>query len=601
MSAQPDYISFEPRARDELLAQIGNFSPSERALFQRLCDSWVPRIDADRFIRHAPASEQQERNALERLMEKLSAAGIGMLTTREGTSGREPDQIILAEKGSIDYWTAVLDEAITRILAEDGHILPLEKRVGEQPALPPEFHIVEADASVLFETHSRPTDAAAIYRIRLMEDCRVLFTPRTVRDLLQRSFGLLRHDLIERGIIEEVAKLRDAAIGEIRRQLESRAPDVWLELTKTLVKHRSAIAHRKNVSEHDEIFQVAYLIMIFVEAQIGVAREERFHEQLVSDELGALLEAVRAKGAEAFPLAEFSALVEETQTRLGTSGAIFQARLSQEILRPGPRRKLPQVLFIHGYYVHSDSVSSLFEQARGVLAVRLTKEYTELMVAFLRGRAPGVGAILGSRIRLNDDIARRVDREHPLLGELLARPQLLAEAVIHGARQRRESISAEELKSNLADYFDVETSALRPLNEILDIHVVDIFDAAFAHISVLKQIILRISGRHESLRATYVRRFGLRAPWRRSAAAVSAGSLSTGVNPASSSEETAAERAAQSPGRMRSPERAPLAGSRTRRLDASRKPKPKTRREIEQIWQEFDKAIHTRPSKDGSP
>ena len=597
MSAQPEYVSFDPRARDELLFQIGSFSPGERALFQRMCDNWVPRIDADRFLKHAPASEQKERNALERLMAKLSTAGIGVLTTRHGPAGREPDQIVLSEKGSVEYWAAVVEEAIMRTLSAGVHVLPLEQRLGEQGALPPDYHVVDTDSSVLFETHSRPTDAAAIYRVRLMGAFRMLFTPRTIRELIQSSFSALRHALIDRGIIEEVARQQDTTLGEIRRRLESKAPDVWLELTRTLVKERSSIAYRRNLSEHDEMFQLAYLIMIFVDAQMGAAREQKHHEQLVSGELTAIEQAVRAKGAEALPHAEFTVLVDEAQRRLGTAGAAFSARLNQEILRPGPRRKLPQVLYLYGVYVHSDHVSSLFEQSRVVMAGRLAREYTELMDAFLRGRAPDVGAIFGSRDRLNEDVARRIEREHPLMGELVARPQLLAEAVIHVARQRREGFSAEELKAILADYFDVETAALRPLTEILGLDVVRVFDDAFAGVGVLKQILFRISGRHESLRATYVRRFGTRSRGRSVGTPAGTPVLSGDEIPAA---EMPAAGASRPSGRTGSPQPTQAASSRTRRPATPRKPKPKTRREIEQIWQEFDKAINTRPSKESS-
>jgi hypothetical protein len=592
MSAQPDYVSFEPKARDELLFQIGSFSPSERALFQRLCDNWAPRIDADKLLKHAPASEQQERNALERLMAKLSAAGIGVLTTREGTGGRQPDQIILSEHDSVDFWAAVLDEAITRSLSADAHVLPFEKHIAEQRALPPEHRIAEADSSVLFQYHNQPAELAAVHRIRLMGDCRMLFTPRTARDLVERSFTALRHDLTDRGIIEEVARQQDAAIGEIRRRLDSRAPDVWLELARTLVKQRSAIAYRRNLTEHDRVFQLAYLIMIFVDAQIGAARERKYHDELVSDELVTLAEAVRAKGTEAVTQAEFTALVEEAQARLGTAAAVFSARLDQEMLRPKPRRKLPGILYLHGIYVHSNHVCSLFEQSRVLMAGRLTKEYTELMEAFLRGRAQDVGAIFGSRDRLNDDIARRVDREHPLLGELLARPQLLAEAVIHVAKQRRSGISSDELKSALSEYFEVETSGLRPLVDILDMNVVGIFDRAFAHISVLRQIFLRISGRHESLRATYVRRFGVsRCGGRKTR---------TQSRPLSPADERAADGETHPIGRYTPTEESKGAASRAPKQASAHRQKPKSRNEIEQIWQEFDKAIHTRSSKERS-
>lgn len=595
MSEQPDYVSFEPRGRDEVLSQIGSFAPNERAIFQRLCDGWSPRIDVDRFLSSAQTSAEQERSALERLMAKLRAAEIGVLTTRAGRSGREPHQIVLTRRGSLDYWVAVLEEAIARLIQTGFHLLPSEQRLKESRALPPDYHVVEADSSHLITPQGDSGETSVIYRIRLMGSFRILFTTTTAAELLTQAVSVLKRDLAERGIVEELARLKDTSISEIRRRMESKAPDVWLDLTKTLVKQRSTVAFRKNFDETDEVFQLAYLVMIFVDARIGAAKEQQKHEHLVTEELESLAEKVRAAGTTPLTQEEFSTLVEDAQTKLGPAAAAFASRLSQEFLRPRPRRKLPPILYIHGVYVHAACVAQLFEQSRTRMSAHLSREYTELMEAFLRGRTPEIAEIFGSRDMLNEDIERRVNRQLPLFGELVARPQVVAEAIIHDAKQRREVISTEELKALLAEFFNVESSELKPLCELLGLSIVGIYDEAFARTSVFRQILLRLSGRHESLRATYTRRFGARP---RSAHL----NVSSGLPPGRAAadgpglHEPPGVRAGGRSGAADRPETA----STRRRRPAPRpaRPKTKSRDEIEQVWQEFGKALHTKPSEE---
>ncbi|MFW5684997.1 MAG: hypothetical protein ACOC1I_09100, partial [Spirochaetota bacterium] len=589
MSTQPDYVSFETRGRDELLSQIGSFSPTERALFERLCASWAPKIDVDRLLRRAETSEEQERTALERLMAKLRTAQIGVLTTRETEAGVEPDAVILTSTGSLVYWEAVVDEAIRRLVRQGHRLLPTEQRLGELKALPPDYHLVEADSSRLVAAYNTETEAETIFRLRLMADIRILFTTNTARPLILRSIQVLRQDLAERGILEELARVSDMSLTETRKQLESKAPDVWLRLMKSLVKERSTIAFRKNIDESDELFQVAYLIMVFVDAQIGAAKEQKEYEQVVSEELATLERLVLEAPQATLTQDEFSALVEDAQSRLEKGAIQFSKRLQDEVLSPRAKRRLPRILYIHGLYIHGSRVRTTFEKGRQEISERLAREYTELMEAFLRGRSPEIGEIWSSRELFNEDIARRVERQHPLVSELLARPQMLAEAVIQDAKQRREGVSTEELKGVLAAYFNVESSAVRPLHELFEVNLVDIFDAAFAGIGVFRQIFLRIAGRYESLRATYIRRFGPRSQPRLSFAGDQHPSAGAGRS-AGPGGEPAGTRTRGTGNRSHRPET-----TNAERRRASPPPPPKPRRkshdEIEQIWKDFDKAL----------
>jgi hypothetical protein len=601
MSRQPDYISFEPKGRDELLSQIGSFSPAERSLFHHLCDAWAPSIDAGSFLRTAGTNIEQEHAVLERLMGKLRSAQLGVLTTKDGESGEEHDRIILTSKGSIDYWVAIVEQAIRKLLRTGHRLLPSEERLSRNKALPPDYHIVDADSSQLVAAYGGESGDASIFRIRLMGDFRIIFTPATARPLILRALAVLKQDLTERGIMEELARIMDTSITEIARKTASKAPDVWLELTKTLVKERSTIAFRKNFEESDELFQLGYLVMVYVDSQIGVARRQKENEQILERELEAIANAVRDAPSATMSQDEFAGIVEESQNSAGEAAPLLSKRLSEELLTPRPKRKLPRILYIHGLYIHASRLFSVFEQARAEMGKRLTQEYIELMEAFLRGRAPDVAEIFSSRELLNEDIGRRVGRQHPLLGELFARPQVVAEALIHDARQKREGISTEEIRTLLARYFDVEASALKPLKDLLDLSIVTIFDNAFARVGVLRQIILRISGRHESLRATYARRFGRAAHSRTSSAAADDAETTTGLDATRggfgghTESETVRERGS---GGSRETSRGGSARSHRRRADSRQvKPRPKSRDEIERIWKDFDKALHTKPSE----
>ena len=322
---------------------------------------------------------------------------------------------------------------------------------------------------------------------------------------------------------------------------------------------------------------------------------------MIDEELESLADRVRDAASGTLSQDEFSNLVEECQTRLARQAGLFAKRLTETLLTPRPHRKLPRILYIHGLYIHRDRVCSVFQEARTQMSERLTREYTELMEAFLRGRNPDIGELFGSRQLFNEDIARRVERQHPLLGELVARPQVVAEAVIHDTRQRREGISTEEMREVLGSYFDIESSALKPLNELLSLDLVQIFDDAFARVGVLRQLFLRISGRYESLRANYIRRFGT-------------GSASQPAYP----DEAISDTNQPEPRELQTEPSQDLAGTRVRgRSDRPRrhertrpgrhrtaprpaKPKAKSPNEIERIWKDFDKALRTKPSEEDS-
>ena len=594
MSTAPDYVGFESRGRDELLSQIGGFSPGERELFQRLCDSWAPEIEAQRIIKAGEASPEQETAALERLMSKLRTAQIGFLTHSEGAT---PETVVLTSPGSLVFWTHIVGEAIGRLVAKGFQILPSEERLKKAKALPPDYHIFDADSSILVEAHKGSIAEPTIYRFRLLNEYRILFTNSTARPLVNRAIGVLRRDIIERGIVDELARVLDVSIGEVTKSLDSKAPDVWLRLSRTLVQERATIAWRKSFEETDELFQLGYFVMTYVDAKMGAAVAQKENEAVVDEELEVLAQAVLESSGGIMSDQQFSSLVDDSQGRLKEHAVLLSNKIASDLLTAPPRKTLPRIVYLAQQYIHSARVRSVFEGLRRETGRRLSNEYTDIMEAYLRGRTAEIGEVFSSQNLLNEDIASRIKRGDALLSSLLHHPQLLAEATVLDARTKRETITREEIKGVLATYFDVESSQLLPLATLLGIDVVAIFDEAYANTSVFRQIFLRISGRHESLRGNYVRRFGPR----RDARLRYDGESSPprgGRSRTGGRDEQAGTRTRGTGNRGHSAET--VKREQNRRPPAPPKPRVKSPQEIDKSWDEFSDALNARPAN-GDP
>jgi hypothetical protein len=595
MTTAPDYVGFEPRARDELLSQIGGFAPTERDLFQRLCDMWAPRIDARHVVSTGEASPEQVLAALERLMSKLRTAQIGFLTHIETESGPTPEHVVLTSRGSLVFWAHVTGEAVARLARKGFQMLPSEERLKAAHALPPDYHCFESSSSQLVQAYAGTVTEPTIFRLRLLDKYQIIYTNDTAHQLVNRAIAVLRRDIMERGLVDELARLADTSITEMRGRLDSKAPDVWLDLARTVVQERATIAWRKTFEESDEIFQLAYLVMIYVDAKIGAAKEQQESEAVVQEEIETIGNMVMQASGGMMEDDAFAALVGEAQERLGSQAGLLVKKLNDELLTPRSRRRLPTVVLLHEKYIHSVRVRSVFETARLESSRALTAEYTDIMEAYLRGRTAEIGEVFNSRDLLNEDIASRIRRGYPLLAALIARPQLLAEAIILDAKQKREGMSPEDLKAVLAAYFDVTSSQLLPLNQLLGIDIVAIFDDAYSNTSVFRQLFLRLSGRHESLRANYVRRFGPRRSRKRMDAesAPPAGARSGSPGPGDQS----GTRTRGTGNRSHKPET--IKRDRPQRISATpSRPRAKSPREIDQVWEEFSQAIHTKPSKE---
>jgi hypothetical protein len=589
MSAQPAYVSFEAKEREQLLSQIGDVSPAERQLFEQLCQMWEPRIPVAKLAERAESPEQL-RGTLQKLVSRLRSQQLGLLRTETTPRGKEPTHVVLTNAGDVDFWRELLDEESIGSSLEARLQLPTEERLEQWGLLPPQTHIQDADSGKLARAYASPSVSKLIYRLKLLDDCAIVFPTDAAKRLVSQAFATLRKEIEERGVTEELARLNNGTITETKQHLQSRAPDVWLKLTKTLVKERPTITYRKNLAPKDELFQLAYLVMSFVEAKIGLAQQSKEQRFKLDEQIQEIVKFVQAAPGGILPREHFERLIDEKQQAAGDSAEELMTALQRRVFTPKIRRSLPLVIYMHGSYIHQDELKRVFEVAISQVRERVRDEYVDLLQASLRGRDSDIGEILGSKDRLNDDLVARIERLHPLLGEIIARQKVLAEAIVRDAKAHHGVKKPDQLRRFLSRYFNVDTSQLRPLSEILSLDVVAALETAFSKLNVFRQFVLRITGRYESLRGTYMKRF-----------------IATRKTKAERDQARREEMAARPPGEDSSGGApAPtdsdgprvVSPSRRRRHAPSPKPRPRSRREIESSWRQFGEAVHTKPEDD---
>ncbi|MFP4376301.1 MAG: hypothetical protein ACLFP4_04595, partial [Spirochaetales bacterium] len=278
MSVQPAYVSFDAKEREQFLSQLGDVSQPERELFDRLCRVWEPRIPVDKLTSSAESPEQL-LGLLQKLVSRLRSEQLGLLRTETTPRGKEPTHVVLTNRGDLDFWRELLDEEAIGSSLEARLELPTEQRLEQWGLLPPHTHMADADSGKLARAYAQPDAAKLIYRLKLLDDCVIVFPTDAAKRLVSQAFATLRKEIEQRGITEEIARLNNSTITETKQHLQSRAPDVWLKLTRVIVKERPTITYRKNLGPKEELFNLAYLVMSFVEAKIGLAqrsKEQRF-------------------------------------------------------------------------------------------------------------------------------------------------------------------------------------------------------------------------------------------------------------------------------------------------------------------------------------
>lgn len=211
-----------------------------------------------------------------------------------------------------------------------------------------------------------------------------------------------------------------------------------------------------------------------------------------------------------------------------------------------------------------------------------------MLSAHIRSGSREHSDVFFSREGLVADLHDRLKEENARLYELLNSPEVIAEAVVIWAREQGPIKDVDELKRIMQRHFMPGTTQFYDLAVMLDLNLLELFDRSFRSLSPLRQIIYRLFGRHEALRARFIEEAS------KATLPPAASRRDAGASPRRETRPVAEPRTARPRGSA--PRSRGTGQPGTQRPGATRTSKPPgprqyTRRDQDKAWDEFRKRI----------
>ena len=498
----PCYIGGTTTDRDALLSQVGGFSANERQLFHLMCTMWEPEISYKRVLSHADGESAKLSASLPTLMDKLQRAGIGLILTVVYEGERRARAILLTDENSPVFFENLIAEAYQRVAADAERPLPSPASLQEDPGITiPEEVIQRLSMAELVQlsTAASPPENHSVGAI-FVEGSGDIFVPYTRAGvLIPAALRKLRAALDNTSLLSAVARLRDSSLNEIKVRIESTEASSWRDVIDTILTRRAAL-EESAVRIPDGLFTSAEILKAYIHERLEYRKRRQLNDEQRAQLAASVEEAVKGTEGYLMPTPAFRELIRERAPEDDADAEQLRTSIEKRLTGSPAGRRLPRVLVFSDGVVHRDTLYVLLLQRLAYLGELLRKEYIRDMEESLHSSDRDRFLFFVSLESWESDVSQRVLIRDPLVPELLDQPELLAEAVVHIARTRMGLSDPRDLKRQLQILFLPESIAIRPYHQLLSLDLAAIFEVAYARVGVLRQLLLRISGRLEASR-----------------------------------------------------------------------------------------------------
>lgn len=503
---QPGFVTYDEKEREAFLSQVGNFTPVERSIFHKLCRVWEPLISFNRFSSMINRDTANANAELMRLMAKLSKSRMGIISTIIHDGTRESKGIIVCEPGEQIFYSYLLDEELLDVFENVLLPMPTKSVLEDKNIIIPDEYITPSDFKTIASMYvNKQLQGTEIFSLALGNEPgdSLLFTRNAIKRLLTIHIAKTRGYFQSSNFLALMGSVMQMSLTELRSKLSAKNPEFWKSLGIAILEHRADLQAQRKVKLPDDLFPVSSFLKEFLNAQIEVARERKKQSEERKQDMKALEEIISK--SESLMVAEglFESHLDAMREKYGDEFTSFRREFEDTYLKPESHKNLPTILKIEGNYIHEDNIKPLFLQRVEKLGKELYRTYLPLMSKYIRSNRSDLASIFNSTGTFEHDIHERVKDMDVLLASLLTKPSTVAEAFIQNSRQVKELKDVEEMKSVLVGFFYPERIQFKELQVIFNLGIKDIYMHAFLNFGILRQLILRITGRHESFQKKF--------------------------------------------------------------------------------------------------
>ncbi|MFP4509164.1 MAG: hypothetical protein ACOC4I_04710 [Spirochaetota bacterium] len=500
----PEYISFSTRDRDQFLSQLGSFTSEERAIFHRMCSAWQAVIPVDRFIAQLPGDNSETLRTTLSLVAKLWKAHVAVLLTKPDGEDRKPVSIVLTDERDRRYFELSLEEMVDRFRADPSLPLPRQAMLVEEGLDIPEEHLTNLTTAELTTLIAGDASVQPIYRITTPGGTRIMVPGSRLRNFPGFSIQRLRYDLANNNLAAAVSRILHSSLTELRQGITTKDPRFWFSLTGTILSNRASLEAQRSFPVSQDFFVAAEFLNAYVDGQLTNLRRKKELETRIREDCKTVLTSISSRTDGYISREDLEQLLEGFREEYDDDYAQFRSRFLEEALKAPPRKVVGELVEVTDGYFHRQSVYRFFLDQLEQTSAVYSGLYRSMLSLHIRSGSREHREVFFSREGLVADLHDRLRSDNPRLLEFLDSPEVIAEAIVIWAREQGPIRDVEELKRIMQRHFVPGTTEFYDLAVMLDMNLLELFDRAFRSLSPIRQILYRLFGRHEALRARFI-------------------------------------------------------------------------------------------------
>ena len=496
----PHYVRLPESDQEAFLSQLGNFNPAQRRLFHALCKNWKPEIPYLKFSEREGRDIKNPHAELEALMRKLGQNKYGLILYRYEDGEAKKDRIVLTEREDERFSFYTLDQTVLRMIETDEGVFPAEDVIADRNIPLPEGHVYTIKKEQLHKAAlSESFPSPRIASLNLSTAGNLIFPTQRLLALVQQAMRIIREGMSASHNLSELARYRNTSIADIKAKIETKSPAVWVDMVRSILEYGGQDSGSRDLKVPLVFYQAAELLYIYLQNEIRYAKKTQEKNEERETDMHALEIQVKKLYREPVTQETFSELIDKLETKYRHEFEDFKKEFYGRYVKVKEKTQLPPIVFLGKRYIHRDHLYRYGAFRIREISDELERTYRSIMAAVIRKPSRQERLIFYSDKNFEDDIKVRVREEDPFIWELLERPRIFAEAIIHTARLEKEVREIDQVRSILEVYFIPGTMRWRPLPEVFNLNIYLIFKESFLNLSVLRQVWMRITGKFRIL------------------------------------------------------------------------------------------------------
>ncbi len=489
----PAYFRKDRVGRDEFMSQLGHFGEEHRALFSRLCDMWEPDMPYSKFFTKAGHEYLNAEKTLHTLMVHLEKGNCGLISKTMRDGQLEKDRIILTDRDSPRFFYWLVENQWQACRVSDRKTFPtlsdFKKREGFPRDVLQPLSLAEISGTFI-QSH---IDEVMMYALPDLDGKTLIVTPAVIPLMVEVSRFKIRANLANSPVQPILARMLGTVVSSLRKSLLKNDDLFWNKVSDAIIVNREdLLVKRANINP--EIFIAAKILKIITRNELEEAEHQREQDAEKRETIQGILAQISRKEDFLMPPDEF----DEQFVPYKENWPDLREMFITHFMKPTGRTGLPAVINVGEDYLYRDHLYPLFKLWHQTASLELNSFYLNMIERILRTNNKDKFTAFTGMERFRDDIHERLAAEFSILSDLLSKPRIVSEGIIHYASKVLNIADMDRVKSLLEKYFETGSIRFKNPDKLFDLSPKPMFEEAFHRLSWLRRIILRLFGRYDS-------------------------------------------------------------------------------------------------------